>query len=157
MKIELHIPGTPVAKGSAKAFVVKSKQTGKHRAIVTQDNAAKQRPWASAITLAARDAMRGESPVAGPCRLEILFTMPRPKRHYRTGKYAAELRPDAERLHITKPDKDKLDRCVMDALTGVAWRDDSQVCWSESKKQYGDNPGAAIWVEEITYIWQEMQ
>jgi Holliday junction resolvase RusA-like endonuclease len=30
--------------------------------------------------------------------------------------------------HAKKPDRDNLDKAVMDALKGLAWIDDSQVC-----------------------------
>jgi len=138
VNIDLHIPGIPVAKGSARAYIIKG------RARVTQTNNAEQRPWASAITLAARDAMQGEPPSRGPVAVRIHFWMPRPKSHYRTGKYAAELRGDAPYLHTGKPDLDKLIRCVLDALTGVCYQDDGQVCIVDSMKAYDKSPGVQI-------------
>ncbi len=142
MRIDLTIPGTPVAKGSARAFVVKG------RAVVTQSNAARQRPWASAITLAARDAMRGRDMITGPCEVTAYFYMPRPKKHYRTGKRSAEMRLDAPWHHAGTPDLDKLLRCVLDALTGVVWRDDGQVCGIESTKTYDGKPGVSIVIRD---------
>ena len=142
MQIRLEIPGIPVPKGSAKAFVSKG------RAIVTQTNSAKQRPWASAITLAARDAMGGNPPVAGPCDVRVFFYMPRPKKHYRTGKHSAELRPDAPDRHSCTPDIDKLLRCVLDAMTGVVWRDDGQVYSVAGCKFYTGRPGVLIQVTQ---------
>ncbi len=141
MRIELSIPGVPVPKGSAKAFVVKG------RAIVTQTNATRQRPWASAITLAARDAMQGRPPCSDPCEVDLYFVMPRPKKHYRTGQHAAELRHDAPTMHKGTPDIDKLARCVLDALTGVVWHDDGQVFRIKACKCYDERPGAYIKVK----------
>jgi len=145
-RIAFEVPGIPVAKGSARAFVV-----GK-RAIVSQTNAARQRPWASAITLQARDAMQaaGLALFRGPVRVGLRFWMPRPKAHYRTGRHAGELRPDAPTDHASKPDLDKLERLVLDALTGVVWVDDGQVSsFSFLYKAYGPQPGVGIEVDGI--------
>jgi len=120
--IEFFVPGIPVPKGSAKAFVVKG------RAIVTQDNGAKQKPWASAISFTAKHQMGAERPFAGPIAISLLFIMPRPKGHYGSGKNSAVVKESSPQHHVTKPDLDKLIRCVKDALTGVVWGDDSQVC-----------------------------
>ena len=76
--------------------------------------------------------------------MEMYFTMPRPKSHYRTGKYADSLRGDAPENHTSLPDLDKLIRCVLDALTGVCYQDDGQVWLCKSCKMYGKNPGVHI-------------
>lgn len=144
--VRFFVPGTPVSKGSAKAFVVKGKNGGKPRAIVTQDNGEKQKPWASIISLRAQEA--GLHPVEGPISINLHFVMPRLKSHFGTGKKAAQLREDAPTWHIVKPDLDKLVRCVKDALTGIAWRDDSQVCTlGHVTKCYGEFPGVHITIE----------
>ncbi|OHD24890.1 MAG: hypothetical protein A2Y38_16290 [Spirochaetes bacterium GWB1_59_5] len=150
MILDFFVPGVPVPKGSAKAFVVKGKNGGKPRAIVTQDNGDKQKPWASSITYTALQEMRFEKPVAGPMRLSLYFTMPRLKSHFGTGKKVNVLRDDAPCWHVSKPDLDKLVRCVKDALTSIVWNDDSQVCEMPNiVKQYGDSPGVRITVETI--------
>jgi Holliday junction resolvase RusA-like endonuclease len=49
-----------------------------------------------------------------------------------------------------KPDIDKLARAVCDALTGLAWVDDSQVVDLHPVKRYceaGESPGAAVEIE----------
>ncbi len=38
------------------------------------------------------------------------------------------------RYHAQKPDRDNLDKAVMDALKGLAWNDDSQVCAGKIEK-----------------------
>jgi Holliday junction resolvase RusA-like endonuclease len=129
--IEFFVPGVPVPKGSAKAFVVKG------RAIVTQDNGAKQKPWASSISYTAMQSMRFEKPVQGPVSISLTFYMPRPKGHYGSGKNSALVKDSAPQHHVSKPDLDKLVRCVKDALTGVVWNDDSQVCQiTDTEKLY---------------------
>lgn len=136
------VAGIPVPKGSAKSFY--NKNAGK---IVTmQDNRERQEPWASAISYTAQKY--GVKMCLGAVKLSLIFTFPRPKSHYRTGKYSRQLRPSAPVFHVVKPDLDKLVRCVKDALTGVAWKDDCQVSrFGDVSKTYGDKPGVFITIE----------
>jgi len=136
--VQFFVPGTPVPKGSAKAFY--NKQVGK--AFAVQDNRERQKGWSSSISYVAHE--QGFKPVEGPMHLEIIFDMPRPRSHYGTGKRVAVLKDSAPFYHTKKPDLDKLIRCAKDALTGVAWRDDSQVVEVRAKKRYGEEPGAWI-------------
>lgn len=60
--------------------------------------------------------------IEGPCICLITAVFPRPKS--KTKK-----RGDNPRLlHTGKPDCDNIAKAVCDALNGVAWKDDSQVC-----------------------------
>jgi len=136
--IEFFVPGIPVAKGSAKAFYNRKA----NRAFVVQNNAARQRPWVSMISLMAEEA--GARIVAeGPVRVTLVFHMPRPKSHF-TKK---GLRETAPVLHHSKPDIDKITRAVLDALTAIAWKDDAQVAALEVVKRYDDEPGVRVTLE----------
>ncbi len=122
------VPGIPVAKGSARAFFRK----GMAHPVVVQDNSERQKPWASLISLLAQQA--GLSPVENGCALQLCFNMPRPKSHLRKG---GDVKPAwFDKPHTSKPDLDKLIRCVLDALTGIAYLDDSQVVSVDAKKDY---------------------
>ena len=44
----------------------------------------------------------------------------------------------------TKPDLDKLERAIGDALTGIVFRDDSQIAWWSVWKVYGEPARAHI-------------
>ena len=144
--IEFWIPGIPVPKGSAKAFYRK----GMRFPVVVQDNEAKQKPWASMIAVIASGKI--EKPFDGPVWLRCTFNMPRPKGHI--GKRG--LKPSAPYYHLVKPDLDKLVRCVKDALTSIAWIDDSQVVQVDAKKGYafGEHVGAAIAIETKAEAFQ---
>lgn len=69
----------------------------------------------------------------GPVAVELLFLIPRPKtvvRQYPTGRYEGDL--------------DKHARAILDAMTGIVYKDDSQVVDMPVKKRYTDGqPG--VW------------
>lgn len=151
---EFFVPGLPVGKGSLRAFTRKGGGVG-----VEEGNADKVRPWMSAITLAARDA--GLVAVKDAIVLELAFYMPRPKGHYFTGKRAGIVRPDAPSVPTGKPDIDKLERAVLDALTGVAYVDDSQVVEiRRATKRYAraEGPGIRIGVTRYAHpTWADLE
>jgi Holliday junction resolvase RusA-like endonuclease len=150
--IQVFIPGVPVPKGSAKAFYVKSLG----RALVVQDNAKKQKPWASMIAVMTRERWNF-GPVNGAVRADMLFVMPRPKSHLRANGGVKD--SFAQREHTSKPDVDKLARCVLDALTGVLYADDSQVVEISARKTYGGEPGCMLTIhaDDGTTAEQEAQ
>ena len=101
-----------------------------------QDNRDKQKPWASSISYCAMQAIQHQKPFAGPVSIDLVFIMPRPKGHFGTGKNSQVIKESAPSRHVSKPDLDKLVRCVKDALTNVVWNDDSQVYELTATKQY---------------------
>ena len=120
-------PGIPAPQGS-KRYV------GRGRMV---ESSRKVGPWRDAVALAARAA--GCTPIDGPVRIRIAFYMPRTK---------AMRRKPAPPM-IQKPDLDKLVRSTLDALTGIAFHDDSQVTHMVATKRRGDpdeNTGALIHV-----------
>jgi Holliday junction resolvase RusA-like endonuclease len=60
-------------------------------------------------------------PADGPLTVSITFIMPRPKNKVWKQK------PMPRYCHIKKPDLDNLVKAVLDALNGLAWRDDAQI------------------------------
>lgn len=142
---EFFVAGIPVPKGSAKAYMRKEMKLP----AVVQSNAERQKPWASAIGYAAQQA--GVKMVAsGPIALGVTFFLPRPRSHFGTGKNAGTVKLSAPIYHTAKPDLDKLLRCVKDALTGVAWKDDAQVAVIVNlEKKYDVQPGAHITIREM--------
>lgn len=75
-------------------------------------------------------------PISGPIRLDLTFIMKRPKGHYGTGRNSGKLKPSAPKYHIIKPDRDNLDKFVMDSLNGYLWHDDCQVVQGSIVKAY---------------------
>ncbi len=88
-----------------------------------------------------------KKPIEGGIMLHLKFLMQRPKSHYGTGKNAGFVKKSAPSSHTSKPDLDNLIKFVKDALNGYAWRDDSQVCYINAMKTYGERPGTEIIVE----------
>jgi len=70
----------------------------------------------------------------GPLCVNLTFYFPRPKNHFNS---KGELKPTAPKWHTAKPDRDNLDKSVLDALTNLGiWGDDKQVCDGRVKKYY---------------------
>jgi Holliday junction resolvase RusA-like endonuclease len=154
------VDGDPETKGSARGFVQFAdvlaavdlfKKTGKRispRAYITNDNPnAKQ--WQETVMDAAIEARRrgplvvGEL-MAGPVVVDLAFRMPRPQK-IRSSVVS----------HTTRPDADKLARCVLDGLTGVIYRDDGQVAAIRISKQYapiGEAAGVTITITEANVV-----
>lgn len=106
------------------------------------------KPWRQDVKHATLDALGGRLQLLGPVRLDVLFLLPRPKGHYRTGRFAHLLRDSAPLYPAGKPDIDKLLRSTLDGLgeAGV-WRDDAQVvCIDQLAKAYAEphNPPGAL-------------
>ena len=95
------------------------------------------KPWKQAVASEALDAMAGHDLFVGPVWLDVVFQFQRPKHHYRTGRNAHLLKDSAPHYCETKPDADKLARSIGDALTGIVFRDDSQIVRWTIVKQYG--------------------
>jgi len=78
--------------------------------------------------------------------MKFLFRFPRPKSHYGKRKGVAYLKPDAPDYVTTKGrnDIDNLMKLVMDAINGIFFEDDGQVCMVMAKKVYSDVPRTTV-------------
>lgn len=139
--IDIVVHGTAAPAGSKRAFPFKKKK-GQLGVRVTDANP-NSAAWKQEVAHAAKQAYSGDL-LAGPLWLTVAFTLPRPKYHYGTGKNAGKLKPSAPRFHDKKPDATKLLRGIEDALTGIVWRDDAQVCAQVVTKMYGEAAKAEI-------------
>lgn len=121
------------------------------------------RPWrqdvrAAAETLLAR-VDRTLFPLDGPLLVDMVFSVARPKGHYRTGRNAHLLRDTAPARPQGMPDLSKLTRSTEDALTSAGvWKDDARVVeYGRLAKIYADSddpdalsaPGAVIRVRVL--------
>ncbi len=143
--IEFFVPGL-AAPGGSKKFVGFAKATG--HAILVDDAGKKNKNWRQIVSVL---GLQNRPPELFNDAIEVafLFIMPRPKAHFRTGKFAHEMREDAPLFHTKKPDVLKLSRSTEDALTNVIWTDDSITSVLHAKKVYGDFPGCHIFVKDL--------
>ena len=140
--------GAPQTKGSTSAFAFKRKD-GSLGANVTNSNK-KARPWQDTISGEATLVFRRPDPLVSPIQVRMQFYFDRPKGHFRK---SGELAKGAPTFPITKrADIDKAERVVLDALTGVIYRDDSQVVSTRADKFYA-TPTApqGVWVEVLEW------
>jgi Holliday junction resolvase RusA-like endonuclease len=142
-QVRFRVDGIPQPAGSKRAFPFQRKGGG--LGVRVTDDAKHGKGWRAEVAYAARCAYDGP-PLAGPLKLSLVFTMPRPKGHYGT----RGLRPSAPWRPIVKPDVLKLARLVEDACTGILWRDDSQIVEEVMSKHYGDRAGVEIRVELVS-------
>jgi Holliday junction resolvase RusA-like endonuclease len=127
--LKFTVFGTPAPAGSKRGFY-----NAKAGRVIITDDSARSRPWKAQISDAAAEAMNGETLLDGPLILSLGFYMPRPKGHF--GKRG--LRPSAPKVPTVKPDLLKLARAVEDGLTGIVYRDDSQIAREVLDKFYGE-------------------
>lgn len=134
--IELRIPLEPVPQPRHKARAMQT-ATGKWTAqvyepktIKLKDGGSKPHPivyYKYMVRFVARRVYRAE-PLQGPLRVDCCFVMPRP-----TNKIWKR-KPMPRYRHTSTPDRDNLDKAVLDSLKGILWNDDSQVCAGEVEK-----------------------
>ena len=134
--MRFFVQGLPVPKGSTHSF--KHKHTG--NIITMASNAKAQKGWRERIWWEAKE--RFAAPTAEAVGVNVVFLFNRPKGHF--GKKG--VRPSAPQYPAVRPDCTKLIRSTEDALTGIAWDDDSQIVTQLGTKRYSQKAGAQITV-----------
>ena len=121
--IEFFVEGNPAPQGS-------KRHVG--RGIMVES--CKRLPeWRKAVGVAAQSVIDYVIPRGAPVRVTIVFYLPPPKSFRGNGDM------------VKRPDLDKLARACLDALTGIAFEDDSQVTDLCVSKQYATSqPGASF-------------
>ena len=150
--VNFDVRGIPKAQPRPRAFVrklkepqiTKSGKTKTHVARVFQEGTPEK--WKSDIVVAGKP-WRPRNPLQGASQLRLIFWMPRPKRLMRKKD------TDGPIPHLVAPDKENLEKPVMDAMKHDGWfRDDSQVFLGKTVKLYHAKkgaPGAEIHVDEF--------
>ena len=146
--ISFDVSGVPAPGGSKNAFAIKRGGRYTGRVALVDAGGTGNKLWRAAVRSAAVDL--GCKPIEGPVELRVTFRMMRPKKHFHsTKKKLGLLREDAPIYHIFAPDVTKLLRSTEDALKGVTWLDDSQVCIQSAEKVYSPDPGARITITRL--------
>ena len=147
--ISFFVPGIP-APGGSKRFLGRSKKTGRG---ILVDSGKRNAPWRDSVACEAVRAMGSEPLLDGPLSVTMIFFLPRPKNHYRTGRNAGKLKPNAPPFPDRIPDALKLGRSTEDAMTGIVWTDDARGVDVTFRKRYADHPqkpGARILIQPLT-------
>ena len=118
LTIAFKVEGKPIQQGSMRAFNNR----------IVHNKTKELMAWRSEVAKAAHAA--GCTPIDGPISISMQFT-------YERGKTVTRDTP------TVPPDLDKQIRSILDALTGVAYADDSQVTHIIASKEYGA-PGVEI-------------
>ena len=157
MIVTFTIPGSPIAQPRARAAVrmVKGKpfvRVYEPQTLKTALGLRKINPiyeWKIKVREAAMKVMGKLKIHDGPVRLDALLILPRPK------YLDAKRYPNGQLLHYRKPDRDNCEKAILDALKGIAFMDDAQVCCGEVRKVYaakGAEPEVRIRIETIDWL-----
>ena len=139
-----YAPGKPAPQGSKKVH-----RYIKGRAILGESSAAVD-PWRKVVAGCARRLQPKQWHAKLPVSLTLTFVFARPKAHFRAN---GNLKDNAPQHCVTRiGDLDKLCRAVCDALTGIAYDDDSQVFSLHAVRRYAvgsESHGAHITITTI--------
>jgi crossover junction endodeoxyribonuclease RusA len=139
--LEIEVVGTPVPQGNLVA--------GRFGGVHERDP--RVRLWRDNLVIELVAANSDRPPLWSPVEVEVRFFLPWLKKHYSQSKAKiGELKADAPRMPTAKPDLDKLQRAVGDALTeSKVINDDSLIVSWVTSKWYATRAGASIKVRTV--------
>lgn len=146
MPITFHVPGKPAKKGSLKPMIV----PGQKRVFMLNMDA-KAKGWTERARLLIVAAIPSQwylesAYELGAFKVDVTFQFLRPKGHYNK----KGLRPDAPTYLITRIfDIDKGQRLLGDVMSGLVYRDDSQIVTWHATKRYADTEGTYVTVTAL--------
>lgn len=142
-QITFTVPGTPRGKGRAKSSsrIGRDAKTGAARVFTRHYTPEATAAYESLVRLVAAQAMAGRQAYTGPIRMDLDIVLPIPQswsgvRQRRAA--AGEIAP------TVKPDADNVEKAVKDGLSGVVYRDDTQVVQDSKRKVYGLTPRVTV-------------
>lgn len=94
---------------------------------------------------------------AGPVNVQRVYVFQRPTR-CPTDVPAEVWATGGRVLRPSTPDVDNLDKLVFDALNGIAYRDDAQVCCGEAVKAYaakGEKPHTEVKISRAEWLVED--
>lgn len=123
--------GPPATKGSTVSFVADGR-------VVTKADCRTLAEWTQAVKWMAKNARVPLIPRPHAVRIAVQFEVEKPKK------------VEKDRVYPTvKPDIDKLERALLDALTSIAYEDDAQVCDVIKTKRYSAEPRTIVTIERM--------
>lgn len=136
--ISFFVSGIPRTAGS-KSYMGKNKRG---KAIIVDSSGAAGAAWKQTVAAVARSKYTGKL-LEGAIALHVIFWMKRPDSHFNA---KGKLKPSAPLYPTSNPDRTKMLRSLEDALTGILWKNDSQVVSGPTDKRYALalGPGASV-------------
>lgn len=116
-EITIHVPCVPIAQPRQRHRVMHMAGRAIAQNYTPTDHPANA--FKASVRMAFREVWSGP-PLTVPLRLDCLWVFPRPR------AMIWKKRPMPRVPHITRPDRDNLDKAVLDALKGHLFQDDSQ-------------------------------
>lgn len=126
--LSFFVSGIPLAQG-----MPRFRRAGK---FVQTYDPAKSKAWKDSVRWQCIEFMRKEKKgmIEGAIHADLVFLLPRPKSL-----------PKKVKDHVKKPDMDNLEKSILDALEGIAYKNDSQICKMTGQKLYESKiPGVSI-------------
>ena len=150
-EISFTVYGLAQPAGSKRPFAIKNKagepvMKNGRPLIVTVDANPNAGEWKQQVAKAARVAYQGQL-IDGPVSAEFNFFRPRPAGHF--GQNGLNKKGRETNSPVSKPDLLKLARGVEDALTGIVWRDDSQIVTEALMKLWGEPARVEIIIRKL--------
>lgn len=137
--IKINVPSVPVPQPRPRASTFGG-HLRVHEPTTVKQSDGTRKPhqivaFKATVRLAAQQQYQGP-PLTGPLRVDLVFVLPRHSNMFWKKK------PTPRYWATEKPDRDNLDKAVMDALKGLTWLDDCQVCDGRIRKvrAAGDEP-----------------
>lgn len=136
LPISFFVPLTPTGKARARA--------GRNGHYTPRKTKAAE----EAVAMFCRAAMRmhKRDMFLGPVALDVTFELPIPASWSKKDRAAAlngSLRP------TSKPDLSNMVKLIEDAMNGIAFKDDSQICEGTSVKRYAETPRIYVIVRPL--------
>lgn len=135
---EFTIYGTPISKGRPRF----ARTSSGVRTYTTDDTVS----YENLVKISYLNECGRRDKLEGPLRVNIQCYFPVPAS---TSRKKRDQMLNDEIMYTKKPDCDNLAKSILDALNGVAYSDDKQVCQLSVSKLYSDNPRAEVTIEEL--------
>lgn len=122
MRVSFTIPGPPVAWRAARSYRIPGTDKIGHY------SEKKTKEWKARVALCAAQTMMGKERFEGPVDVTVWFYLERPRS-----------RPKKYKLPDRRPDGPNYERLIHDAMLGIVYRDDAQLCNWQGRKRYATN------------------
>lgn len=136
-KVEFEVPGKPFGKQRPRVV----HRGGFSRAYTPKETVEYEKKVKSSYKKSTDIVLENH-----PIEAKILGIFPIPES---TSKKKRNFMTQNKVHHTKKPDCDNIGKAVLDALNGIAYQDDSQICKLSVEKIYGEDPRVIVCLKEI--------